>query len=196
LPDGKPVWKQDVPAKQPEEAKVRDHGYASSTPLVDADRVYVFFGKSGVAFGHDGRELWRAEVGAATHGWVPRPHRSCIGNSSSSTPPWKRIPVALNKTTGGSWRERRDERILEHPILVHVAGGRPELVVAIMGKVLGFDGHRRIAVVLRTGIRWYMVPSLVNDADTVYCIGGRAAGRWPYVPAAAAMSQNRIAGGL
>lgn len=51
--DGSILWKNDVPAAQPEEAKVRDHGYASSTPLADAERLYVFLGKSGVfAFNH------------------------------------------------------------------------------------------------------------------------------------------------
>ena len=46
--DGKLLWVKDVPAAQPEQDKVRDHGYASSTPLADPNGVYVFFGKSGV----------------------------------------------------------------------------------------------------------------------------------------------------
>ena len=68
--DGKPLWTNPVDAVLPEQPKVRDHGYASSTPAVDAERVYVFFGKSGVlAFGHDGRKLWHADVGSKVHGW-------------------------------------------------------------------------------------------------------------------------------
>jgi outer membrane protein assembly factor BamB len=58
-----------------------------------------------------------------------------------------------------------------------VAGGKQELVVAIFGKVLGLDpatGEQLWSCA--TGIGWYMVPSLVNDKDMVYCIGGRSGG--------------------
>jgi outer membrane protein assembly factor BamB len=60
-------WRRDVAAEQPEDAPegyLTEHGYASSTPVVDADAVYAFFGKSGViAFDRAGRELWRKDVG-------------------------------------------------------------------------------------------------------------------------------------
>ena len=49
--------------------------------------------------------------------------------------------------------------------------------MAIAGKVLGFDpatGDQLWSCA--TGIGWYMVPSLVNDQDVVYCIGGRSGG--------------------
>ncbi len=67
--DGRLLWPRDVPAAQPEEPRVREHGYASSTPAVDTERVYVFFGRAGVlAFTQEGQLQWRAEVGSGTHG--------------------------------------------------------------------------------------------------------------------------------
>jgi hypothetical protein len=178
--DGKILWKQDVPAAQPEQAKVRDHGYASSTPLVDSERLYVFFGKSGVlAFSHDGRELWRANVGSQTHGW----------GSAASLVPYQDLIivnaaveseslVALNRHNGTEvWRAGGMKESWNTPILVPVDGGKRELVVAIAGEVLGLDpatGERLWSCA--TGIGWYMVPSLVNDRDVVYCIGGRTGG--------------------
>ena len=37
---------------------------------VDADRVYCFFGKSGVvAFDHNGKQVWTADVGNKIHEW-------------------------------------------------------------------------------------------------------------------------------
>ena len=64
LTDGQILWDQTVAANLPEEERIRDHGYAASTPAADAGRVYVFFGKSGVfAFDHDGNQLWRTDVG-------------------------------------------------------------------------------------------------------------------------------------
>jgi hypothetical protein len=54
-----------VPAELPEQERIREnHGYASSTPVADGERVYAFFGKSGVfAFDHSGKQLWKANVG-------------------------------------------------------------------------------------------------------------------------------------
>ena len=59
--DGKILWTKDIEPKLPEQARIREsHGYASATPTADRDRIYAFFGKSGlVAFDHVGRELWR-----------------------------------------------------------------------------------------------------------------------------------------
>ena len=178
--DGKVLWKKDVPAAQPEQAKVRDHGYASSTPLADPDRLYVFLGKSGVfAFSHDGKQLWQADVGSKIHGW----------GSASSPVLYQDLViinaavesdslVALDKQTGKEvWRTGGMKESWNTPILVPVAGGKQELVVAIFGKVLGFDpttGEQLWSCA--TSIGWYMVPSLVNDKEMVYCIGGRSGG--------------------
>jgi hypothetical protein len=178
--DGKIIWKKDVPAAQPEQAKVRDHGYASSTPLADTDRLYVFFGKSGVfAFSHEGKELWRADVGSKIHGWgsaaSPVAYKDLIIINAAVE---SDSLIALHQQTGKEvWRAGGMKESWNTPILVPVEGGKTELVVAIFGKVLGFDpdtGEQLWSCA--TGIGWYMVPSLANDKDVVYCIGGRTGG--------------------
>jgi hypothetical protein len=178
--DGKILWKKDVPAAQPEQAKVRDHGYASSTPVADVDALYVFFGRSGVfAFSHDGRQLWQAGVGSQIHGWgsasSPVLHGDlAIINAAVES----NLLVALNRKTGKEvWRASGMKESWNTPILAPVTGGKQELVVAIFGKVLGFDpGSGEQLWSCATDIGWYMVPSLVNDKDVVYCIGGRTGG--------------------
>lgn len=178
--DGSVVWKRDVPAVQPEEPKIREHGYAASTPVADAERVYVFFGKSGVhAFDHDGKPAWKADVGSKTHGW----------GSAASPVRWKNLVivnasvesesvVALDAATGREvWRRGGMKESWNTPILVPVSGGKQELVLAIFGKVLGLDPDTGAELwSCATGIGWYMVPSLVNDGDAVFCIGGRTGG--------------------
>jgi len=178
--DGQPVWTRAVPAAQPEESKVRDHGYASSTPLADADRVYTFFGKSGVwAYSHEGKELWRASVGSQTHGWgsaaSPVPYQNLVIINAAVE---SESLVALDRSTGQEvWRAQGMKESWNTPILVPVSGGKQELVVAIAGKVLGFDPATGQPLwSCATGIGWYMVPSLVNDGDVVYAIGGRTGG--------------------
>ncbi len=178
--DGKIVWQKDVPAVQPEEAKVRDHGYASSTPAADADRVYVFFGKSGVfAFGHDGQQLWQADVGSMTHGWGSAASPVlCEDLVIINAAVESESLIALNRRTGQEvWRAGGMKESWNTPILVPLPGGKPELVVAIAGQVLGFDpATGKPLWSCATGIGWYMVPSLVQHQGVVYCVGGRTGG--------------------
>ncbi len=65
--DGAIQWTQSVVAEQPEDAYqgyLKEHGYASSTPVSDGNSVFAFFGKSGViAFDLDGTQLWKVSVG-------------------------------------------------------------------------------------------------------------------------------------
>ncbi len=48
---GKLDWEQTIPAVTPEDPAqgflITEHGYASSTPVSDGERVYVYYGKSG-----------------------------------------------------------------------------------------------------------------------------------------------------
>ena len=72
---GEVVWEKKVPATTPEDPYrgfIGEHGYATSTPCTDGERVYCFFGKTGVvAFDFDGAELWRSVLGTESgpRGW-------------------------------------------------------------------------------------------------------------------------------
>ena len=49
LKTGKKLWQEDVSTKAEEDpyrGYITEHGYASSTPAVDADRVYAYLGKA------------------------------------------------------------------------------------------------------------------------------------------------------
>jgi outer membrane protein assembly factor BamB len=178
--EGRIVWRKDIPATQPEEARVRDHGYASSTPAADDQQVYAFLGKSGVhAFRHDGQPTWHADVGSTTHGWgsasSPVLHKDLVLINAAVE---SESLVALHRSTGKEvWRAGGIKESWNTPILVPVPGGGSELVVAMLGKVLGLNpdtGARLWSC--DTGIGWYMVPSLVHHDGIVYCIGGRTGG--------------------
>src|SRR5262249_34062064 len=64
------VWTKEIEPKLPEQkfvGYIREHGYASSSPVSDGERIYVFFGKTGViAFDLKGPHLWQADVGSRT----------------------------------------------------------------------------------------------------------------------------------
>ena len=70
---GKTLWAKEFEPELPEHRYAGEgayHGYAASTPITDGQRLYVFFGKSGVyCFDLNGKQLWRTSVGKNTNGW-------------------------------------------------------------------------------------------------------------------------------
>jgi hypothetical protein len=175
---GELIWDKAIPAKLPEEDRIRDHGFAASTPAVDADRIYTFFGKTGViALDHSGKELWRTDVGSRTHGW----------GSAASPVLWKNLVfinasvesdslVALDRKTGKEkWRAKDIKEAWNTPLVVTAESGREELVVATAGNVMAFAPQTGKPLwSCQTDIGWYMVPSVVADKGIVYCLGGRS----------------------
>jgi outer membrane protein assembly factor BamB len=173
---GKILWEKSVKTVLPELKTPRFLGYASSTPAVDRDRVYCFFGKSGVvAFDHSGNQLWQQSVGDNTHGW----------GSASSPVLYKNLViinafvecgqlVALDKATGREvWRAGDLKESWNTPLLVDLPDGKTELVVAIARKILGFEPETGEELWECEGHRWYIVPSLIADNGVVYCLSGK-----------------------
>src|SRR5207253_1788642 len=118
------------------------HGYAASTPITDGERLYVFFGKSGVyCLDLDGKQLWHSSVGKGMHGW----------GSGTSPILYKNLLivnarveagslVALDKMTGKeAWRSPGIGSAWNTPMLVMTPELEHELVVSVSGRVLGID---------------------------------------------------------
>ena len=172
------VWDRAVPAKQPEEKTIRDHGYAANTPTADADRVYAFFGKTGVfAFDHEGNQLWQSDVGSNTSGWgtgaSPLLYKDTVIINASVE---SQSLVALDRTTGEEkWRASDIRESWNTPIVVRADSGRQELVIAKHGDVLAFDPNTGAMLwSCKTGISWYMVPTAVAADGIIYFLGGRS----------------------
>ena len=176
---GKMVWDKAVEAKLPELDGIRDtHGYASSTPAADAERVYCFFGKSGVvAFDYSGKQLWQADVGDKINGWGSAASPVLYGelvivNASVESDSL----YAFDKKTGKEkWRAKGIREAWNTPVVVKTTDGKDELIVPIPGKVLAFDPTTGAQLwSCNTDIGWYMVPSVVAHDGIVYAIGGRS----------------------
>jgi outer membrane protein assembly factor BamB len=178
--DGKQLWEQTVPSKLPEQDNIREgHGYATSTPVADKDRLYTFFGVSGVvAFSHDGQELWKASVGTRLnpHGWGSAAPLALHGdllliNASSESD----ALVALDKKTGKEvWRTTGINESWHLPLVVD-SMGKPVIVMAATQKVHGINPESGAKLwTCNTTIPWYMVPSPVAHDGVVYFLGGRS----------------------
>ena len=180
--DGNLVWQKDFEPKLPESAynggTNAKHGYSSSTPATDGERLYVFFGKSGVhCLDLKGNEIWQANVGDRTRGW----------GSSNSPVLFKDLViinasiesgtlVALNKQTGEEvWKTDGIRGSWNTPLLVDTSDGKQELVVCVPQNILAFDPESGEELWTCAGIpdRGYVCPSAVAHDGIVYCIGGR-----------------------
>jgi outer membrane protein assembly factor BamB len=180
--DGKLLWDTTSKALLPEqpydEGHIDLHGYASATPVTDGERLFVSFGRSGVrAYDLDGKSLWHAEVGSNLNGWGSAASPILFGdlvivNASIES----ESLIAFDKKTGKQvWRVTGIVESWSTPLVVDLPDGGQELVLAMKGKVLGFN--------LATGKQlWhcasfpdYVVPMVVaDDKGVVYITGGRS----------------------
>jgi outer membrane protein assembly factor BamB len=179
--EGKVLWDKEVKAKLPEAQYagfLLHHGYASSTPATDGERVYVFHGKTGVfAYDFEGKQLWQADVGSGTHDWCtgtsPLLYKDFVivnaGVESGSL-------VALDKKTGHEeWKTGGMASCWGSPALVDVPGGKPELVMSCPNTMRGFDPNTGKELWKCDGIpEFYLCPTVVSSDGFVYAIGARA----------------------
>src|SRR5262245_39005099 len=178
LADGKLIWDSSIAAEQPEQDRIREnHGYASSTPVANKERVFAFFGKSGmVAFDHAGKQLWQKKVGDKLNGWgsatSPVLYKDVVLVNASVE---SESLVALDQKTGEEvWRASNVNESWHAPALVNAPDGKTEIVMAKNGRVLGLDADTgKTLWRATTGIPWYMCPTPVAEDGIVYVIGGR-----------------------
>ena len=179
---GAVVWQKQFEPELPE-SRYRAgtdslHGYSSSTPATDGERLYVFFGRSGVyCLDLEGNQLWHADVGERTRGWgssnSPVLYQNLvIVNASVESGEL----VGLNKSTGERvWTYKGMRGSWNTPLLVEVPDGGTEMVFCLPRKIVGIDPATGEELWTSEGIPdgGYVCPSPVAHEGVVYAIGGR-----------------------
>ncbi len=196
--DGKIIWAKEFAPILPEHRYAGEgayQGYAASTPLTDGERLYVFFGKSGVfCFDLDGQQLWHVLLGKGLSGWGSGASpmfckNLLIINASVES----NSLVALDKGTGKEvWRAPKIGSAWGTPVLVTAPPPQPplakggkgggglakggkggvELVLSMQGRVAGFDPDTGQELWSAAGHKGYVVPSVVVHDGIVYAVGG------------------------
>lgn len=170
-------WQKQFEPKLPEhnyEGEGSYQGYAASTPVTDGERLYVFFGKSGVyCLDLNGKELWHVSVGEGINRWGSGCSPVLYGkllivNASVESGSL----VALDKMTGIEvWRAKGISSSWNTPMLVN-AKGENELIVSIQNNVVSFNPNTGAELWRADGVHRYVCPSVVSHDDVVFAIGG------------------------
>ncbi len=184
--DGATVWDQEIEPVLPIDeygGNLALHGYTSHTPVSDGEKIYAFFGTTGVvAFDMKGAKVWQAKVGkelnSRERGSAASPilHKNLVIVTASIE---ASALVAIDKETGREvWRQQSEDfgNTWGTPVLV-IGGGRTELVLSVPNKALGFNPDTGEPL-------WHCDGSQDNTATSsviahdgmVYGIGGRGGG--------------------
>lgn len=185
--DGKISWEQVVDPYLPEDkyaGMFAEHGYASHTPTSDGEKVFAFFGKTGVvAFDMNGEKLWQTSVGtdSEVHEWgtaaSPILYENLVIVPAMAE---SHALFALDKESGDVvWKQEAQgfEGSWSTPILVSTAEGKQEIVLAVPGELWALDP--------KTGkLLWYAQGSAGDTVTTsaipgdgiAYVVGGRDGG--------------------
>ena len=181
--DGKLQWQKTIDADQPEDTYrgfINEHGYASNTPVSDGERVYAFFGKSGViAFDLQGKQLWKVGVGkeSSNRRWGSAASLvlykdTVIVNAAEES----RSIRALDRLTGEEkWKAEGEslELCYATPALVTLKDETVELVIAVPGEVWGLNPDTgKLKWFCETGLTGNISPSVVAEDGVAYVFGG------------------------
>jgi outer membrane protein assembly factor BamB len=174
---GEKLWDKTFEPKLPEHNYSGEgayQGYAGNTPASDGERLYVFFGKSGVfCFDLGGKELWNANVGDGINGWGSGTSPVVLGdkliiNASIES----NSLIALDKKTGKEiWKTKGIGSSWNTPQIAKTKEG-PELVVSIQDWIVGLKPESGEELWRAEGVHRYVCPSVVTHDDVVYAIGG------------------------
>lgn len=181
--NGKILWDRTVSPELPEDGfggYLREHGYASSTPVTDGERVYAFFGKTGaVAFDLSGKLLWKVSLGTLSNNrrWgsaaSPVLYKSLVIVNAGGE---SRSIFALDKLTGKEvWKSEADtlELCFGTAALVESREGRTDLCLAVPGEVWGMNPETgKLRWYAETGIGGNLSPSVAAAEGVAFVTGG------------------------
>lgn len=180
---GKKLWQETISGPQREDSYsgyLKEHGYASGSPVSDGERVFAFFGKAGaVAFTVDGQKLWQKDLGqmSSNRRWGSGASpvlsgTTLIVNASEES----RAIFGLDAATGKElWKAEYDrlELCFATPVIVQGEGDVTEAVISMPGEVWGLNTENG-------KLRWYceidnggnVSPSVVVGQKAFYTFGG------------------------
>jgi outer membrane protein assembly factor BamB len=183
--DGKVVWKRTAAANKPAPITT-SNTYASETPVTDGQRVYAYFGMTGVyCYDFAGKEQWKKDLGPlnteAGHGTGASPaldgERLFIQRDNQE----KSFLLALDAKTGKElWRVNRAEMTGWSTPLVWKNRVRTEVVCLGSKQVRSYDPATGKLLWQLSGTNGQSFASPIAGEDLLYAgTGGQQGGGRP-----------------
>lgn len=182
---GKILWKQQAVEAKPRIPTQPSNTYASETPVTDGERLYVYFGMTGLfCYDLDGKLIWKKDLGAF-------PMQTGWGTGSSPVLEGSRLFVqcdneeksflaAFDAKNGAElWRVPRDERSTWCTPCLWRNKQRTELVTAGSRKVRSYDPATGKLLWELGGVSDQSKASPVGDEDMLYVGTGGPRGGGP-----------------
>jgi len=186
--NGQVVWERLAHEGKPTIPTHRSNTYASETPVTDGERVYAYFGMTGLyCYDMDGKQLWKKDIGSypMSAGWGTgsspaldgdRLFVQCDNNEES-------FLVALDKRSGDElWRVPREEESNWSTPFVWKNKHRTELVTAGGGKMRAYDPSDGHLLWELNGVNGRCSATPVGTDELLYVgVGGGRGGPGPLV---------------
>jgi outer membrane protein assembly factor BamB len=176
--DGKVIWKQTAAERKPTMPIHSSNTYATETPVTDGERVYAYFGMTGV-FCYDltGKLVWKTDLGS---------YRMSLGFGTGSSPVLddgrlfiqcdneeRSFLVALDAKTGKEvWRTERPERTGWSTPLIWKNKDRTEIVCLGSPKTRSYDPATGKQLWELGGLKGQVKASPVASTDLLYVGSG------------------------
>jgi outer membrane protein assembly factor BamB len=178
---GNVIWERTARELRPHEASHQENGtYASSSAIVDGERLYAWFESQGM-FVYDlaGKLLWQKDLGDKNmrnqfgEGSTPVVHGDRVVIVWDQIVPGQSFIVALNKRTGDElWRVPRDEIDTWATPLVVEVNGRAQVIAPGMNRVRAYDFESGKVVWESAGTTMNPIPSPVAADGMVFVTSG------------------------
>ncbi|MEX0586827.1 MAG: PQQ-binding-like beta-propeller repeat protein, partial [Pirellulales bacterium] len=175
---GRLLWKYAAPRPKQHEVLYWKNTLASSTPVVDGERVIAFFGNAGlVCCDLDGKRLWEKDLGTfpTMHGPGSTPVLwrdlvILIQDQTQGTP----LCAAFDKRTGSQvWRHKRPNSMCwSSPVLLRV-DDHDELVYNGSDAVVALDPATGDTIWTAKGTSAEAIPMIVSGGGLLYSASGR-----------------------
>lgn len=184
--DGQLCWQTPVG-----QAQGRTHvknGYASATPATDGQRVFAFFGSTGLfCCDLSGRPIWRAELGDLDHQWGTAASPILYGDLVIQLCDAQRNSyiAAFDKQTGKRvWRRQRSSYgCWSTPVLVEAeAHSRKRIELVVNGganrdpqdrRVIAYDPASGQELWRVSGTTELVIPTIIAGSGLVFSTSGR-----------------------
>lgn len=184
---GEVLWNQTAAEHRPTIPTHRTNTYASETPVTDGERIYAYFGMTGIfCYDMDGNLLWKQELGSfpMMNGWGTGSSPiladdlviiQCDNEKES-------FIVAFDKKTGQQkWRDDRDERSTWSTPYLWKNKSRTELVTGGSSRIRSYEPATGKILWEMTGLSGRAASTPVGDDELVYFGTGGGMGVGPLV---------------